>query len=94
MELLVRHLIHDILIKKTVDKVLKLLRKLHWKDPVVRSFLPSPSPFFLNPTSHADVPFSYGLPSVFEGLQTPAQDVHESLGTEVLQHRRACNLGV
>jgi regulator of nonsense transcripts 2 len=36
MELFIRHLIHDILIKKTVDKVLKLVRKLHWEDPEVR----------------------------------------------------------
>lgn len=36
MELFIRHLIHDILIKKTVDKVLKLVRKLHWEDPKVR----------------------------------------------------------
>ncbi|KAL7411066.1 armadillo-type protein [Mrakia frigida] len=33
MEQFIRHLIHDILLKKTVDKVLKLLRKLHWEDP-------------------------------------------------------------
>lgn len=32
MELFVRHLFHDVLIKKTVDKVLKLVRKLHWED--------------------------------------------------------------
>lgn len=35
MEDFIRHLIHDILIKKTVDKVLKLLRKLHWDDDEV-----------------------------------------------------------
>ena len=35
MENFIRHLIHDILIKKTVDKVLKLLRKLHWDDDEV-----------------------------------------------------------
>lgn len=35
MELFVRHLFHDVLIKKTVDKVLKLVRKLHWEDPEV-----------------------------------------------------------
>lgn len=36
MELFVRHLVHDILIKKTVDKVVKLIRKLHWEDSEVR----------------------------------------------------------
>ncbi|EPQ29818.1 uncharacterized protein PFL1_02491 [Pseudozyma flocculosa PF-1] len=33
MELFVRHLVYDVLTKKTLDKVLKLLRKLHWEDP-------------------------------------------------------------
>ncbi|RPD73709.1 transcription factor [Lentinus tigrinus ALCF2SS1-7] len=35
MELFIRHLIYDVLTKKTIDKVLKLLRKLDWTDPVV-----------------------------------------------------------
>ncbi|KAI9059126.1 ARM repeat-containing protein [Trametes sanguinea] len=35
MELFIRHLIYDVLTKKTIDKVLKLLRKLDWNDPVV-----------------------------------------------------------
>ncbi|THH19959.1 hypothetical protein EW146_g1328, partial [Bondarzewia mesenterica] len=33
MELFTRHLIYDVLAKKTIDKVLKLLRKLDWDDP-------------------------------------------------------------
>jgi regulator of nonsense transcripts 2 len=39
MELFVRHLIHDVLSKKTVDKVLKLLRKLDWDDPTIMRLL-------------------------------------------------------
>ncbi|OSC99339.1 ARM repeat-containing protein [Trametes coccinea BRFM310] len=35
MELFIRHLIYDVLTKKTIDKVLKLLRKLDWNDQVV-----------------------------------------------------------
>ncbi|KZT08499.1 transcription factor [Laetiporus sulphureus 93-53] len=35
MELFIRHLIYDGLTKKTIDKVLKLIRKLDWNDPVV-----------------------------------------------------------
>ncbi|KZT57798.1 ARM repeat-containing protein [Calocera cornea HHB12733] len=35
MELFIRHLIYDVLSKKTLDKVLRLLRKLHWEDPQV-----------------------------------------------------------
>ncbi|KAH8119395.1 transcription factor [Phellopilus nigrolimitatus] len=35
MELFIRHLIYDVLTKKTIDKVLRLIRKLHWEDPQV-----------------------------------------------------------
>ncbi|KAF9237526.1 ARM repeat-containing protein [Melanogaster broomeanus] len=36
IELFIRHLIYDVLAKKTIDKVLKLIRKLDWDDPVVQ----------------------------------------------------------
>jgi hypothetical protein len=39
MELFIRHLIYDVLAKKTIDKVLKLIRKLDWDDPTVRRML-------------------------------------------------------
>ncbi len=39
MELFIRHLIYDVLAKKTIDKVLKLVRKLDWDDPVTRQVL-------------------------------------------------------
>lgn len=35
MENFVRHLIYNVLSKKTIDKVLRLLRKLYWNDPEV-----------------------------------------------------------
>ncbi|KAL6308040.1 transcription factor [Sparassis latifolia] len=35
MEHFIRHLIYDVLAKKTIDKVLKLLRKLDWNDDTV-----------------------------------------------------------
>ncbi|KIY53966.1 ARM repeat-containing protein [Fistulina hepatica ATCC 64428] len=35
MELFIRHLIYDVLAKKTIDKVLKLIRKLDWNDSFV-----------------------------------------------------------
>lgn len=35
MELFIRHLIYDVLTRKTIDKVLKLLRKLDWDDPAI-----------------------------------------------------------
>lgn len=35
MELFIRHLIYDVLTKKTIDKVLKLIRKLDWNDLLV-----------------------------------------------------------
>ncbi|RXW16776.1 hypothetical protein EST38_g9080 [Candolleomyces aberdarensis] len=39
VELFIRHLIYDVLSKKAIDKVLKLLRKLDWDDPDVRRVL-------------------------------------------------------
>lgn len=39
MELFMRHLIYDVLTKKTIDKVLKLIRKLDWNDQTVRRTL-------------------------------------------------------
>ncbi|GLB37513.1 putative up-frameshift suppressor 2 [Lyophyllum shimeji] len=39
MELFIRHLIYDVLAKKTIDKVLKLIRKLDWDNEEVRSVL-------------------------------------------------------
>ena len=41
MELFIRHLIQDVLTKKTIDKVLKLIRKLDWNDRVVQHTLRS-----------------------------------------------------
>jgi regulator of nonsense transcripts 2 len=35
MELFIRHLIYDVLARKTIDKVLKLIRKLNWDDPEI-----------------------------------------------------------
>ncbi|KAI6032951.1 ARM repeat-containing protein [Pisolithus orientalis] len=35
IELFIRHLVYDVLSKKTIDKVLKLIRKLDWDDPTV-----------------------------------------------------------
>jgi len=39
MEQFIRHLLFDVLSKKTIDKVLKLLRKLDWDDEEVGDFL-------------------------------------------------------
>ena len=39
MELFIRHLIYDVLSRKTIDKVLKLIRKLDWDDSDVRRVL-------------------------------------------------------
>jgi len=40
MQLYLRHLFYNVLNRNSSDKVLKLLRKLHWEDPAVRR-LPS-----------------------------------------------------
>jgi regulator of nonsense transcripts 2 len=39
MELFIRHIIYDVLSKKTIDKVLKLIRKLDWDSPTIRTLL-------------------------------------------------------
>ncbi|PFH51566.1 hypothetical protein AMATHDRAFT_74915 [Amanita thiersii Skay4041] len=39
IELFIRHLIYDVLAKKTIDKALKLLRKLDWDDFTTRQVL-------------------------------------------------------
>lgn len=39
MELFIRHLLYDVLSKRTIDKVLKLIRKLDWNDASVQSAL-------------------------------------------------------
>ena len=39
MELFIRHLIYDVLAKKTIDKVLKLIRKFDWDDPSITRIL-------------------------------------------------------
>ncbi|KZS98144.1 ARM repeat-containing protein [Sistotremastrum niveocremeum HHB9708] len=38
-ELFIFHVIYDVLSKKTIDKVLRLIRKLHWDDPEVVQIL-------------------------------------------------------
>ncbi|KAF8633394.1 hypothetical protein AX17_004565 [Amanita inopinata Kibby_2008] len=39
IELFIRHLVHDVLAKKSIDKVLKLIRKLDWDDCTSRKTL-------------------------------------------------------
>ncbi|KAF4563394.1 hypothetical protein EYR36_003837 [Pleurotus pulmonarius] len=39
MESFIRHLIYDVLAKRTIDKVLKLIRKLDWNDAAIRKTL-------------------------------------------------------
>ncbi|KAI0260818.1 ARM repeat-containing protein [Gloeopeniophorella convolvens] len=39
VELFIRHLLYDVLTKRTIDKVLKLLRKLDWDDAATRRVL-------------------------------------------------------
>jgi regulator of nonsense transcripts 2 len=39
MQLFIQHLVQDVLIKKTIDKVLKLIRKMHWEDVETVDFI-------------------------------------------------------
>ena len=40
MQLYMRHLFYNALTRNSSDKVLKLVRKLHWEDPAVSLVLP------------------------------------------------------
>lgn len=42
MEQFIRHLMFDVLSKKTIDKVLKLVRKLDWEDEQVCRYVEEP----------------------------------------------------
>lgn len=46
MQLYLRHLFYNVLNRNSSDKVLKLLRKLHWEDSAV---CPSPSRALFSP---------------------------------------------
>ena len=39
MQSFIQHLLHDVLAKRTLDKVTKLLRKLHWDDQETYDYL-------------------------------------------------------
>ncbi|KAL7421122.1 mRNA decay protein [Cryptotrichosporon argae] len=39
MQSFIQHLLHDVLMKRTLDKVLKLFRKLHWEDSEVYQYI-------------------------------------------------------
>ncbi|WRT69288.1 uncharacterized protein IL334_006272 [Kwoniella shivajii] len=47
----IQHLLHDVLMKRTLDKVLKLMRKLHWEDAETYEFI------LLSFTSPNDIKF-------------------------------------
>ena len=70
MVLFVRHLIYDLLSKKTIDKVLKLLRKLDWNNPQVRCSIYSLTSVLTT------------LPDLSGNLQR----VHQTLESQVQQH--------
>jgi hypothetical protein len=63
MEQFIRHLLCDVLSRKTLDNVLKLLRKLHWEDAEV-SVCQLPEAVFLNCST---------------GPAGPLQDVHQAM---------------
>jgi regulator of nonsense transcripts 2 len=81
VEAFIEHLLHDVLMKKTVDKVLKLLRKLHWEDAEV-------SPAIM--TSQK----LYSLSFVNIGLRKHPEGIYRDLGTEVWKYSDGSNAGV
>lgn len=39
MQAFIQHLLFDVLMKRTQDKVLRLMRKMHWEDPETADFI-------------------------------------------------------
>jgi hypothetical protein len=63
MEQFIRHLLCDVLSRKTLDNVLKLLRKLHWEDAEVGAWQFTRGP----------------IPNCSTGPSDPLQDVHQAV---------------
>lgn len=76
MELFIRHLLCDVLAKKTIDKVLKLIRKLDWDDEAVRSILYK---FFTKPWK-----ITYGNISLLAMLTYDLQRYHPTFVISVV----------
>lgn len=72
MQSFIQHLLHDVLMKRTLDKVLKLLRKLHWEDPEVSDQLEGGN------GSQAELSF--------EGVFVHPILLHGNLGDQVRQY--------
>lgn len=76
LELFVRHLIYDVLAKKTIDKVLKLIRKLDWEDA---SILRTLHKVFTKPWK-----IKYGNVSLLAMLTYDLQRYHPSFAIAVV----------
>jgi hypothetical protein len=80
MHAFIQHLLHDVLMKRTLDKVLKLVRKLHWDDSEVSGG--SAQVHVLQPSSTlADIRLRLAV-------------VHRDLGDQVWQHSICRGTGV
>lgn len=91
MESWIQHLMHNVLVKRTIDKVLKYLRKLHWEDPEV-SFFTQAHPvsterqvynYLLNTFSNV-WELKYGNIGFVAGLVYDLQRYHPDFGVAVL----------
>ena len=78
MQLYIRHLFYNVLTRNSSDRVLKLVRKLHWEDPAVSNCCTVPN---------EDVRLT-----CLAGTDRPqaAQRVYESVEDQVQQRASLC----
>jgi regulator of nonsense transcripts 2 len=76
IEQFIRHLLCDVLTRKTVDKVLRLLRRLHWNDPEIHRVL---FKMFSRPWKVA-----YGSITLLAMLTYDLQRYHSEFGVTVV----------
>jgi regulator of nonsense transcripts 2 len=74
LELFIRHLVYDVLAKRTIDKVLKLMRKLDWNDPEVKICFVF------------EIAKVLTVPSTHTGVQSLTPCLYKALETSLLQH--------
>lgn len=93
MQLYMRYLFYNALTRNTSDKVLKLVRKLHWEDPAVSVIFPllnaDEGAFFPTPKNKL-TRLGCSIPDCFE---TP-QCLHQSLEDQIQQRSFVCSASI
>ncbi|RXK37451.1 hypothetical protein M231_05274 [Tremella mesenterica] len=75
MQSFIQYLLHDVLMKRTVDKVVKLFRKLHWEEQEVRSVLLSQSDTHIQTYDYILMTFTHIWEIKYENIEYAASVV-------------------